>query len=186
VHGGWELEWHYSSMQMYSTIVGLHILVLMMCIYYYHAGSPKQPFLNQLSLSIVVPIVILAIILLSLVFVMVTIAVIIKKSWQRAKDKILQTQVMDTPSPESSIFEEIIIDFKPEQIMEENMAYNTVQEFQERENSEAIPESQLDTKPEQIMEENMAYNTEQKFQEREKSEAIIELGLNDGFMSIDV
>ena len=71
---------------------------------------------------------------------------------------------MDLPDPDpeiSVIYEEIANDSKPEQIMEENMAYNTVQEFQEREKCEAIPwpDSQLESKPEQIMEENMAYNT---------------------------
>ena len=141
-------------MQMYNA--GLHILVLIMYTYYYHTGSLKEPFLNQLSLSIMIPIVVLAI--LSLVFVIVTItAVIIKK--QRKKIKVLQTQVMNPPDPE--IYEEIANDSKPEQIMEENMAYNTMQEFRERERCEAIPwpDSQLESNPEQIMEENMAYNT---------------------------
>ena len=116
-----------------------------------------------------IPIVILAV--LSLVFVIVTItAVIIKK--QRKKVKVLQTQVMDPPDPEiSTIYEEIANDSKPEQVMEENMAYNTMQEFQKRERCEAIPwpDSQLESNPGQIMEENMAYNTMKEFQEREES-----------------
>ena len=42
---------------------------------------------------------------------------------------------MAPPDPElSTIYEEI--DSKPEHIMEENMAYNTVQEFQETVKSE--------------------------------------------------
>ena len=108
--------------------------------------------------------------ILSLAFVLVTIAVIIiKKQWlQRKKVKALQTQVMDPPDPEiSTIYEEIANDSKPEQIMEENMAYNTMQEFREREESPA--DSQLESKQKQIMEENMAYNTMKEFQEREES-----------------
>jgi uncharacterized membrane protein YraQ (UPF0718 family) len=106
-------------------------------LFYYYAGSLKEPFLNQLSLSIMIPVAILAV--LSIAFVMVIIiAVIIKKlkSRQRAKVKNLQTrcQVMYPPDPESStIYEEIANDSKPEQnFMKENMAYHTVQEFQER------------------------------------------------------
>ena len=54
-----------------------------------------------------------------------------------AKVKVLQAQVMAPPDPElSKIYEEI--DSKPEHIMEENMAYNTVQEFQETVKSETI------------------------------------------------
>ena len=84
---------------------------------------------------------------------------------------------MDPPDPESStIYEEI--DSKPKQIMEENMAYNTAQEFQKGKKCEAIPwpDSQLESKlkPGQIMEENMAYNTVQ------------ELVKSDSYMSIDV
>ena len=142
----------------------------MMCTYYYHAGSLKEPFLNQLSLSIMIPIAVLS---LAFVLIVTIGAVIIKKQWlQRKKVKALQTQVMDPPDPEiSTIYEEIANDSKPEQIMEENMAYNTVQEFQEREKSEAIPwpDSQLESKPKQIMKENMAYNTMKEFQEREDS-----------------
>ena len=72
----------------------------------------------------------------SLVFVII-IAVIIRKTTHRAKVKVLQAQVMAPPDPElSKIYEEI--DSKPEHIMEENMAYNTVQEFQETVKSEII------------------------------------------------
>ena len=116
---------------MYYTNAGLHVLILMMYSIIY-AGSLKVSF--QLLLSIMVPIII---ILLILSLALIVIAVIIRKSWKnRAKVKALQAQVME---PElSTIYEEV--DSKPEHIMEENMAYNTVQEFnQETVKSEDIP-----------------------------------------------
>ena len=100
----------------------------------YYTGtndSLNKPFLSQQLLSIMIPVIILFTLFLAFV---ATIFIVARKSWKnRAKVKVLQAQVMEF----STVYEEI--DSKPQHIMEENMAYNTVQEFQETVKSEVIP-----------------------------------------------